>query len=551
MLMRPGLVGRIGGQGAAAVPPLLRISGESLRAAISDSTAFGTTDTVTGWLLPGIAGARLSADSMTGPRLVRVQDGSYAWAPHNLLQQSGSMSVSPWDAVITGTGVTPTVTANHGTAPNGTVTATRVQFSLGGGTSTADISRWRQSVTAVVGATYTYTVWIRATDGASTYNMHAVGVDGLSTPIAVTGSWQQITIAVVATGASPGIAVGLRGGQSPTNANTADVLLWGAQLNNGPTATAYVPTAAAARYAPAIDWLSGIGAWGVRGMAARTNRVLWSRDLSKAAWTKSNATATLTAAGVDGAANGASVLTATDANATALQAITHTSTARVLSIFLRRRTGTGTVETTINGGTDWVARTLTTSWLRFDTAATLADPSVGVRIVTSGDAVDVDIVDCSDGTVVEPPVITQGAAVTRTADNALVPGLPAMTEGACAIEYVPSAAGTQTVVTISDNTANERHMLTNDGIYTVTDGGVAQATPDGGTPDAAALNRAAFAWAADNFAVSLNGAAPVTDVSGTVPAISQVLLGNVAGHTIAMSLVARRPLDGRLPNLRP
>jgi hypothetical protein len=291
--------------------------------------------------------------------------------------------------------------------------------------------------------------------------------------------------------------------------------------------TAYVPTAGAARYAPAVTWDAALGVWGLRSEPAATNRVLWSRDLSNAAWTKSNATATLTATGTDGAANSASVLTATGANATATQAITSTSRARVLSIFLRRRTGTGTVETTIDGGTTWVARTLTSAWQRFQTTVTSTNPTIGVRIVTSGDAVDVDYVQEEDGAVATSPIPTFAATVTRTVD-APSNSLATATEGTVVVDYIPAAAGSQNVLSLDDGTANERHLITNDGVYAVTDGGAAQASIDGGTPNVGALNRVAITWAANRFVASLNGGAVVEDTSGTVPTTTRAVMADGA-----------------------
>jgi hypothetical protein len=76
---------------------------------------------------------------------------------------------------------------------------------------------------------------------------------------------------------------------------------------------------------------------------ARTNLCLYSDDFTNAAWVKSNLTAAKTATGPDGVANSASTLTATAANATARQNITSASAARITSMFVKRRTGTGAV----------------------------------------------------------------------------------------------------------------------------------------------------------------------------------------------------------------
>lgn len=58
---------------------------------------------------------------------------------------------------------------------------------------------------------------------------------------------------------------------------------------------------------------------------ASTNYCLWCRDLTNAAWTKTNCSAAKTAAGADGVASSASTITATGANATVYQTVTPNS----------------------------------------------------------------------------------------------------------------------------------------------------------------------------------------------------------------------------------
>jgi hypothetical protein len=49
--------------------------------------------------------------------------------------------------------------------------------------------------------------------------------------------------------------------------------------------------------------------------------------------------------------------------------------------------------------------------------ATLANPSTGFKISTSGDAIDVDVVQNEAGTVATSPIVTTTATVTRNADS--------------------------------------------------------------------------------------------------------------------------------------
>lgn len=159
-------------------------------------------------------------------------------------------------------------------------------------------------------------------------------------------------------------------------------------------------------------------ALGVLIEEARTNICLQSNDLTNASWTKSNLTTAKTATGPDGVANSATTITASAGNATALQAITSGSAARITSVFLKRRTGTGNVDVTQDNGTTWATQAIASSWSRYEIASvTSANPTVGIRLVTNGDAVDVAYFQHEVGSFVTSPIVTVGATVTRSADN--------------------------------------------------------------------------------------------------------------------------------------
>lgn len=140
----------------------------------------------------------------------------------------------------------------------------------------------------------------------------------------------------------------------------------------------------------------GYGLWAEE---SRNFPVLWCRDLSNAAWTKSNMTASKNLVGIDGVANTATTLTATATNATVSQAVTMTSQLCVSSVFLKRVAGTGTVEISQDGGSIWTdvtaalaaGSTLRNGWVRVSLASqTLTNPTVMLRLGTSGDAVGAD-----------------------------------------------------------------------------------------------------------------------------------------------------------------
>jgi hypothetical protein len=158
--------------------------------------------------------------------------------------------------------------------------------------------------------------------------------------------------------------------------------------------------------------------------SSRTNFLLHSSDLTQAAWSRTNVAVSRTATGPDGVANSATTVTATAGNATVLQAVVAASTTYVSSCYIKRRTGTGTVEITQDNGVTWTAVTVTAGWTRVATpSATVLNPTVGLRIVTSGDAVDVAFFQNEFSSFAPSSVIPTGASqVSRGSDSALVTG---------------------------------------------------------------------------------------------------------------------------------
>lgn len=173
-----------------------------------------------------------------------------------------------------------------------------------------------------------------------------------------------------------------------------------------------------------VGWVGGAEAL-VLEAAAATNIVLHNRDLTNAAWTKTNATAAKTQTGIDGVASSASLLTATAGNGTCLQSVTLASSVRRQSAFVKRVTGSGTVQMTTDNGATWTAITVTSAWTRVTIPEqTLANPVVGFRLVTNGDAIAVDMVQNETGNVETSPIPTTTVAVTRAADVCYAPFLP-------------------------------------------------------------------------------------------------------------------------------
>ena len=121
---------------------------------------------------------------------------------------------------------------------------------------------------------------------------------------------------------------------------------------------------------------------------------LWNRDLTQAAWVKTNMTAAKNQVGMDGAANAATLLTATADNATVLQATTSASNNRVLRPFIKRVAGSGSVFLTFDGDatrTDITSLLVPGTYVQCPAAqSAVTDPNFGAKIGTNGDQIAVD-----------------------------------------------------------------------------------------------------------------------------------------------------------------
>lgn len=288
----------------------------------------------------------------------------------------------------------------------------------------------------------------------------------------------------------------------------------------------------------------------------RTNAALRAQDFTQAAWVKTNITAARDVVDLRGLSNGASSLTATANNATVLQSITAASATRITSFYLRRITGTGAVEITQNGGTNWTAVMLTSDWQRFSIPfATITNPQIGIRIGTSGDVVAVDAAQCEIGTFPTSPILSEGTALTRQADGGTI-AISATDRATLFINCIYQAIRSDGVVAETsvfqiDNGINEnaiRNRLISapnqtDGFIRNSGGSLADF--GGGAISLPAASLQAIAYAADNMAYAQNGGAAETDTSGVLLALTRVTINQLEAITYLRRL---RAYSNRLSN---
>jgi hypothetical protein len=153
----------------------------------------------------------------------------------NLLLHSEDLTNSVWSKISGGTGINPVVTSNYSIAPDGTMSADRVIFNQGSGTSSNDYSIIRQFVSGTTQRISS--IYIKS----NTNDDYLISVDdtGINNNVTITNEWQRFDHS---DSAKFRLQLSLRGS---INSNYADVSIWGGQLEDGIGATSYIKTTTA------------------------------------------------------------------------------------------------------------------------------------------------------------------------------------------------------------------------------------------------------------------------------------------------------------------
>lgn len=479
-------------------------------------------------------------------------DGLLKYAGHNLVPQSQTFN-SSW-SLLSGA----TITADATTAPDGTTTADRLNHVTAGTvvggyvnqTTSAPLDKFIFSCYAKAGSKNWVALGGGTGGGLANFCFFdllngVVGAKGsayVSSAIQNIGSgWYRCSIigtAGSAGGNNPSIRVA-EINNSLNCTSPGDIYLWGAQTENVLTATTpstYIPTTTVAVYGPRFDFDPVThAAKGLLMEEARTNVIWPNRDLTHSRWVKTSCTAALNQTGIDGGANTASSLTATAANATCLQTITLASSVRYQSAYVKRLTGSGVVNMTMDGGATWTPVSVTSSWTRVEIpSATVTNPSVGFRLVVSGDVIAVDCVQNENGAFATSAMITPSATFARAADVATMSGTNFstwynQTAGTFVAEFdLFAASGTRGILAADNNTTAETIQLYGSGTdpkVTIIDNSATQADLDVGTIAANTTYKLGAAYALNDIAACINGGTVGTDTAATLPTPTQLRIG--------------------------
>ena len=402
----------------------------------------------------------------------------------------------------------------------------------------------------------------------------------------------QFFIAAITSGSSAALSSYL----GDVNATT---FLWGAQLEAASAATTYTRNNGGV-FPPRFDYDPvTLAAKGLLIEEQRTNLFTYSEQFDNAAWNKLNATVTANATvSPDGVADAdALVEDTTNGSHLVQQFISFTTgTAYTLSFYVKAGTrswvsialpsaaftgapssyydlsGAGALGTAAGSPTSRTITAVGNGWYRITITATATATAGGNTFIRSATGDNAGVyagvsgaqalylygAQLEAGAFATSYIPTVASQVTRTADicSIVAPNFAPwynQSEGTllCEFDYGTAASdvsvGNRTVVATTDGGVNNRNAIYNragtaaSGLTTT--GGTTQASPGAGTLIAAnTAAKAAYAYASDNFAFSINGSAVATDASGAVPTVNQLNIGAAFG-TVAL-------LNGHVRSIR-
>lgn len=185
-----------------------------------------------------------SIDLTLGNVSVREISGNHAYqttttsrptlsARYNQLTKSQDFSdAAVWVTQSSGTGSAPVRTKDYAAAPDGSMTATRLQLALNGGAAASDRSGVAQTVSSTTtGAGYGCAIWLKAASADSVGRVvllrHVAGITYL--PCVLTAEWKAFG-RVEAAGTNYGVVTLELRGASGGASDSVDMLVWGADL---------------------------------------------------------------------------------------------------------------------------------------------------------------------------------------------------------------------------------------------------------------------------------------------------------------------------------
>ena len=205
-------------------------------------------------------------------------DGLIQKVRTNVFTYSQNLSNAAWKTVTDGGTITKT--ANAGTAPDGTNTATRIQIG-GGGTYSLIYQDGVNPLGSVVISGY----FKRYGGTNQTFRLFGDNGNAYSGNYTATNDWQRFSLSVSAT------STGADGFAADASNNASDILVWGMQLETG-VLTDYIATTTTAVSVgpiadlPRLDYSGGATCPKLLLEPQRTNLATYSEQFDNADWLK-------------------------------------------------------------------------------------------------------------------------------------------------------------------------------------------------------------------------------------------------------------------------
>jgi hypothetical protein len=311
---------------------------------------------------------------------------------------------------------------------------------------------------------------------------------------------------------------------------SGNILIQAAQLETGDIATDYIATTSAAvsvgpvANVPRLDYLNS-SCPRLLLEPQRTNSILWSEQMNN--WGPTNTTVTTNVlVSPDGYQN-ADTIVINDSTSRVSQNLSLGAGTYTASVYAKLTSGSGTVR--INLIVDSVNSsftfTPTNEWERYTYTVTAATGITAIQLRGASGTPTVAFwgAQLETGAYATSLIPSYGAAVTRGADNASKTGISSLIGSAAGTIYVEFSALANDLserrIALSDgttgNVARVGYTNASNRILAVLFNGANQCVLAYDGADITQTQKVAFTWAANDFALFVNGVKRSSDVSGT------------------------------------